>query len=149
MKKLFIVISVFAFMACNNQKQDQDALQEEVIKIHDNLMIKGESIMKNKESLNKLLKDAESLDANVKVVDNEDFYKNVNNLIQSLDKADESMMNWMNNFNPDYGGKTPEEIFTYLQQQKQSILKVENQTNIALKNSDDFIAKYQKDVHKK
>lgn len=149
MKKLFIVISVFALMACNNQKQDQDALQEEVIKIHDNLMIKGESIMKNKESLNKLLKDAESLDSNVKVVDNEDFFKNVNNLIQSLDKADESMMNWMNNFNPDYGGKTPEEIFTYLQQQKQSILKVENQTNIALKNSDDFIAKYQKDVHKK
>lgn len=142
MKKILIaLIVILSFTACND-KEDEEILQATIIETHDDLMKKGETIMANKESINKLTASTQSLsNANL---DNEGFYKKANSLNLDLTKADEAMMTWMNNFNPDFAGKNHTQIMEYLNKQKTEIEKVETQTNTALKNSDEFIIKYKK-----
>ncbi|TAH05120.1 MAG: hypothetical protein EAZ15_00050 [Sphingobacteriales bacterium] len=142
MKKILLsLLVIFFFSACNN-KESEEILQANIIEIHDALMLKGETIMANKESITKLLASAQS-SSNISL-DTEAFYKQANTLNTNLTKADEAMMTWMNNFNPDFGTKTHDQIMDYLNKQKVAIEKVETQTNLALKNSDDFIAQYKK-----
>lgn len=142
MKKVLLALMVIlSFTACND-KEDEEILQAKIIETHDALMQKGETIMANKETLNKLSKSTQyTANANL---DTEGFYKKVNTLNADLTKADEAMMTWMNNFNPDFGTKNHIQIMEYLNKQKVDIEKVETQTNLALKNSDDFIAQYKK-----
>lgn len=142
MKKILLAIFViFSFTACNN-KESEEILQAQIIETHDALMLKGETIMANKESITKLLASAQT--TNNATLDTEGFYKKANTLNADLTKADEAMMIWMKNFNPDFGTKNHTQIMEYLNKQKVEIEKVETQTNLALKNSNDFIAQYKK-----
>ncbi len=142
MKKVLLALFViFSFSTCNDQ-ESEEILQAQIIETHDALMLKGEIIMANKESITKILASVQTTN-NVNL-DSEGFYKKANDLNASLTKADEAMMTWMNNFNPDFGTKNHTQIMDYLNKQKVAIEKVEIQTNLALKNSDDFITQFKK-----
>ena len=142
-KVLLLSLVVLTFFACNN-KEDEEILQANIIEMHDELMLKGETIMQNKESLNKLLASTANADSASASLDTENFHQRVNLLNKDLTMADEAMMNWMNNFNPNFDGKTHEQIMAYLNKQQAEILKVELKTNKALKMSSAFLQKYSK-----
>lgn len=109
-KKLFIpLLACVALFGCNDGKKQEQTLLNDVIKTHDKLMVDDGAIMKNK----MLLKAIPATDAKDSVA----FYT------KSLDDADNAMMNWMNKFNPDFTGKTHEQIIDYLTTQKAEILK--------------------------
>lgn len=142
MKKILLAIFlIFSFAACNDN-ESEEILQAQIIEIHDELMLKGETIMATKESLTKLTASAQT--TNNISLDTEAFYKKTNALNYSLTKADEAMMKWMSNYNPDFGTKNHNQIMEYLNKQKNDLIKVQTQTNLALKNSADFIAQYKK-----
>ena len=142
MKKILLALFIIlSFTACND-KESEEILQAQIIETHDALMLKGETIMANKESITKILASVQTTN-NVNL-DSEGFYKKANDLNASLTKADEAMMTWMNNFNPDFGTKNHTQIMEYLNRQKADIEKVETQINGAIKTSDDFIAQYKK-----
>jgi len=127
-KKLFIpLLACVALFGCNDDKKQEQALLNDVIKTHDKLMVDDGAIMKNK----MLLKAIPATDAKDSVV----FYT------KSLDDADNAMMNWMNKFNPDFTGKTHEQIISYLTIQKAEILKIDSQINVTLANSNNYISK--------
>ena len=127
-KKLFIpLLACVALFGCNDDKKQEQTLLNDVIKTHDKLMVDDGAIMKNK----MLLKAIPATDAKDSVV----FYT------KSLDDADNAMMNWMNKFNPDFTGKTHEQIISYLTIQKAEILKIDSQINVTLANSNNYISK--------
>lgn len=142
MKKILIaLLIILSFSACND-KEAEEILQANIIETHDALMLKGETIMANKESINKLI--ANSQNASNANLDTEAFHKKANALNADLTKADEAMMTWMKNFNPDFASKNHNQIIEYLNKQKLEIEKVEILTNNILKASDDFIAQNKK-----
>jgi len=127
-KKLFIpLLACVALFGCNDDKKQEQTLLNDVIKTHDKLMVDDGAIMKNK----MLLKTIPATDAKDSVA----FYT------KSLDDADNAMMNWMNKFNPDFTGKTHEQIIDYLTTQKAEILKIDSQINITLAKSNSYISK--------
>ena len=142
-KVLFLSLVVLSFFACNN-KEAEEILQAHIFEKHDDLMKKGEIIMQNKESLNKLLASTANADSASASLDTENFHQRVNLLNNDLTMADEAMMNWMNDFNPNFDGKTHEQIMAYLNKQQAEILKVELKTDKALKISNVFLQKYSK-----
>jgi uncharacterized lipoprotein NlpE involved in copper resistance len=144
LKKIFFAALVlFCFFGCNN-KESEEILQAHIIEKHDDLMKKGDNIMLNKERLNKLLSKSEYADSASASLDTESFHKKVNDLNDNLTKADEAMMDWMNNFNPDFNGKSHEQIMAYLNKQQEAILKVEKQTDLSLEKSNSFLKQYSK-----
>ncbi|TAF45757.1 MAG: hypothetical protein EAZ51_02425 [Sphingobacteriales bacterium] len=145
MKKIILLlIAIILFAACNDTKEQEEILQAKIIETHDVLMQKGETIMANKESINKILANVAGTNNAYEGLDTEAFYKQANTLNTDLTKADEAMMAWMNNFNPDFAGKNHTQIMEYLNKQKAEIDKVETITEKALKNSDIFIKQYKK-----
>jgi hypothetical protein len=127
-KKLFIpLLACVALLGCNDDKKQEQTLLNDVIKTHDKLMVDDGVIMKNK----MLLKAMPVTDAKDSVV----FYT------KSLDDADNSMMNWMNKFNPDFTGKTHEQVMTYLNTQRVEIAKIDSQINVTLAKSNSYLSK--------
>lgn len=141
-KKLFFAsLILFTFYGCND-REAEEILQAHILEKHEDLMKKGEKIMQNKQSLNKLLASTANADSASASLDTEKFHQNVNVINQELTKADESMMDWMKGFDPGTEGKTHEQIMASLNKQQESLLKIEVQTDEALEKSDAFLNKY-------
>lgn len=129
-KKLFIpLLLCVALFGCNNDKNQEKALLNDVIKTHDKLMVDDGAIMKNKMQL----KTIAASNTTTAVKDSATIY------IKTLDDADNSMMMWMNKFSPDFTGKSHEQIMTYLNTQKAEILKIDDQINKAIAASNNYI----------
>ena len=96
-KKTLIIAAATGLMlaGCADNKAQEKALLDSVIKVHDKVMMDDGVVMKNK----MLLKGIASKDSAAAVKDSADFYSKI------LDNADDSMMTWMNKFNPDFTGK--------------------------------------------
>lgn len=125
------MLATIALFSCNDNRKQEKALLTDVIKTHDKLMNDDGLIMKNKMKLKALaIKDTSPV-----VKDSVAAYTKL------LDDADDIMMGWMNKFNPDFTGKSHEEIMTYLGQQKAQILKIDGQLKSAVKASDTYLIK--------
>jgi len=59
--------------------------------------------------------------------------------IKNLNDADDVMMTWMNNFNPDFTGKTHEVTMTYLSSQKVQLVKINSRINSAIAASNKYL----------
>lgn len=142
--KIFLAcLFFFALFGCND-REAEEILMAHIMEVHDDLMKKGDNIMQNKESLNKLLASSANADSVSASLDTEKFHQKVNALNQELTQADEAMMNWMKGFDPGTEGKTHEQIMASLNKQQESLLKVEVQTNKALEKSNAFLKQYAK-----
>lgn len=128
-KTIIVLFAGLVLFGCNNDKKQETALLNDVIKTHDKLMADDDAIMKNKMELKSLAKSDTTLKDSVAVY------------AKTLDNADNAMMTWMNKFSPDFSGKTHEQIMTYLNSQKTQILKLDTQINEAIKTSNKYILK--------
>lgn len=130
MRKTIVVLfaSVILF-GCNDDKKQETALLNDVIKTHDKLMADDDAIMKNKMELKSLANSKAAIKDSVAV-----YSKN-------LDDADNMMMAWMSKFSPDFTGKTHAQIMSYLSSQKTQILKLDTQINNAIAASNKYLLK--------
>ena len=138
---LFIMIAL-TLQACNNNKQAEQDLQKQVIAKHDSIMTNMDLLMLNKSKLNKISENLNLLKSKEPTLDTFDLKQNITNAKASLIATDDAMMNWMNNFNPDYTGKSHQEILDYLNNQKVKIDAVEKAFNQSISNSNSIILKY-------
>jgi succinate dehydrogenase flavin-adding protein (antitoxin of CptAB toxin-antitoxin module) len=131
-KKLFVpLLACIALFGCNNDKDKEKALLNDVIKTHDKLMADDGAIMKNKMQL----KSIAAKDTSTVVKDSVATYTKL------LNDADNSMMMWMDKFSPDFTGKTHEQIMTYLNTQKAEVIKLDTTMVIAISASNNYIIK--------
>jgi uncharacterized protein (UPF0261 family) len=132
LKKIFVIAAAgFILAGCTDQKAQEKALLEDVIKTHDKVMMDDGTVMKNK----MLLKDIAAKDTAAAIKDSAARYTKL------LGDADDSMMTWMNKFNPDFTGKSHEETMNYLNTQKEQIGKISLQLDSAISASNNYIKK--------
>jgi len=130
MKKGFIGC-ILGFMllstACSSNPNDIQVLKEEVIVIHDEVMPLMDPLYNQRQKLQQKMKEGgDSL--------------TLQKLILEIKEAEEGMMRWMRQYEPDFEGKTKEETLAYLQSQKEQIQKVNQEMKEALQKSKETLA---------
>ena len=113
----FVVLSLV--LSCGEKKQDNQALYDEVMKVHDEVMPKMDDIYKLKQELKKQISDTPNL------VDEK--RRTIEATILKLDSASEAMMVWMRNFNPLPDSLGEEKAREYLEDQQEKIEKVKDE----------------------
>lgn len=110
-----LLISISLVYSCKQSNQVED-LKSEVMNIHDEVMPEMGTLM----SLKKQLKDTVSqLDST-----NQSVADSLTLIVEQLEEADESMMQWMRNYSPPPEDMKQEEALQYLQLKKEEILEV-------------------------
>ena len=130
--KIYPVIPVFllVLVACQNsgnstESENQEkkntpeareqAMYQEVVKVHDEVMLKLQAISNLKGKVEEKISEFEGKgqeDARLTTFREQ---------LVHLDEADQSMMDWMHNFETTYDGWTHEEIMEYLQKDKEKV----------------------------
>ena len=130
MKKLIIAaFAVFALSACNDGKEQEKALQDEVIKIHDKVMGADNRLMDNKMKIDTLL--TTTTDTAQKA--------ELTRLQTELTTSEQAMENWMQKFDPEQGNKSSDEKVAYLTDQKKQIVTIDSLMNAAIDKSTAYL----------
>lgn len=117
MKKFLLpALLVAVLSACgNNNKAQENALLDSLNTVHEKIMNEDGQTMKAKADLKQLLTKTPALKDSITLF-----------LVQ-LDNNDNLMMDWMNKFNPEFTGKTHDQIMTYLKSQRAEVLQIDSQ----------------------
>ncbi len=144
MSKLFIIPGLIFLWACNGateQKKpnwteqelmEKKSLVKDVMDTHDATMIFMDSIHNTIAELEALIQSSDS-----------SKIEEIDGAIQSLQKADESMMQWMRNYREPRDTVPFLQAKEYLKNQKVAISEVEVQTDSALKLSEKILSNVQ------
>ena len=133
---MLCLISALLF-SCKTEP-DAKAIRQEVLNIHDKLMIDGEKVIKNKMKLDTLLVSDRVKRAPDSVVQKQ----KINDLISRLNAADEKMMDWMHFFKDDFKGKTEQEDLSYYKSEMVKIRAVEDSYIKVTRESDSILKIY-------
>jgi len=119
-KSLYVLFALLIFNSCNQAEEKlSQELNDQVMNLHDQLMGKTEVVLKLKSKLDRLSKGQDSV--------------NVHKIIASLDKADESMMDWMHHFSVDSLGKMDAlGKISYLKKQLEALKNLEKSTDSSI-----------------
>jgi hypothetical protein len=144
MKKLIGALLVtIAAMACT-QKGDYKVVRDEVMKFHDVVMADHSKIVNNQMSLDTLLKDMKGLKAKFPELDTVKEKAAMTALIGKLSKAEDSMNDWMHQFEPDVTGKSNEAAVQYFETEKSKIAAIDSLYKIEIRSSGDYLNKFKK-----
>lgn len=141
---LLISISI-VILSCGQKSHDHDdhehgagdaveesgnqALYDEVMKIHDEVMPKMDDIFRIKEELkNKIANTPDMV---------EEKKKEIESTISKLDSASEGMMVWMRNFNPLPDSLGEQQAKEYLENEMEKVKKVKDDVLEALEDAKD------------
>jgi hypothetical protein len=120
MKNILVILIIgLTFASCGNKDQVSE-LKAEVMAIHDEVMPEMGNLRKVRKQLISLSETKDSVEA-----------EELSQLAEDIELANESMMEWMRNFEPLFEG-TPEEKTDYLKAQKESIAEVKEKMLSAL-----------------
>jgi hypothetical protein len=140
--KFLTLVALLSIFACNNDKEEQQKLQKVVIDKHDVLMAKMDSLTENQLRLDSITLKYKKIKAENPNLDSNTLIAKIDSAKNLLNNADEAMMNWMHQFNPDYTGKSSDEIFNYLKKQEQKIDSVKTLFDKSLTQSNALIQQY-------
>lgn len=132
MKKLSVILlASLVFTACSDDKKQEKDLLNNILKVHDKVMGKDETLMKNKMALDSLLK--------LPVKDTAEKAK-MKAIESKLTSAEEAMETWMQKFDPDVTNKPHDEIVKYYNEQKKAIISVDSLMDTAVKESTQYLS---------
>ena len=116
-KLLSFLFVLFIFSSCNEAEEKlSQELNDQVMQLHDQLMGKTEDVLKLKSRLDSLSNGKDSV--------------NVHKIIASLNKADESIMDWMHHFSLDSLEKMDvSNKIGYLKKQLEALKNLEKSTD--------------------
>jgi hypothetical protein len=135
MKNIILALCVLlGVQACNQNKKEQDQLFKEVMTIHDEVMPEMGTLRRLSKGIELQL---DSLEASSADVDDQKKQK-MEAAAKKLDKANESMMAWMRQFEQIEEGTPHEEVLEYLKRQKQLIEEVRDNMLTAKKEGEQF-----------
>ncbi|MFT6865263.1 MAG: hypothetical protein ACJA08_000080 [Cyclobacteriaceae bacterium] len=114
------MLSLIAISCNTPQQTEEKPLMDQVMEVHDAVMPKMGELMKTKKAL---IAKAESL-SNVDSLQIEKLKA----LAEEIDLANEAMMDWMHNFDPNFEA-SEDEVKDYLTKKRQGIEKVAEAMN--------------------
>ncbi len=140
---LFLVL-ILSFASCSEKKHTNDhashahsvetsentrvdSLKKTVLTVHDSVMPKMDIIMSLRMRTQKEIKQLDSLSKVNPGQVNAPQREQLGNLLQELDRADEAMMQWMQQFDSQMKDKTDAQKIVYLKNEKARIDSVRTQ----------------------
>lgn len=130
-----VLCLVTALLFSCKTEPDSKAVRQEVLNIHDKLMVDGEKVIKNKMKLDTLLASDK-----IKLSPDSAVQKQkIRDLITRLNAADEKMMDWMHFFKDDFKGKTAQEDLDYYKSEMVKIRTVEDSYIKVTRESDSVL----------
>lgn len=115
------LLTLLIATSCENAKTIENKLQKDVIDVHDVIMARMGEINEAQYKLDSLKNKLGELKNIKPETDTLAFRNTIDSLKEKLTSADGAMMDWMHQFNPDYTGKSHEEIVEYLNKEKAKI----------------------------
>jgi len=119
------------FFSCKDNTRDEKALLNDILKVHDKVMMKDEALMKNKSRVDSLLK-LPAKDTTEKAA--------LKSIGMKLTAADDTMGSWMNKFQTDMSGKSHDEVMKYYTDQKKQVTAVDSLVNTAIGDADKYFS---------
>ncbi|MBK0384002.1 hypothetical protein I5M32_13620 [Pedobacter sp. SD-b] len=138
---IFLGFTIIGLTSCKDKKAEQKKLQDEVMAVHDSLMMDMGKLTDKRMILTELSQNLDSLKKINNSLDTLQLRSEITNKKLALSNADAAMMKWMNGFNPDYTGKSQDQIISYLENQKIKIDSVKTLLDQSLSNSNSLISK--------
>lgn len=136
MKLLFLIFPLFFILSCDNKQAQIDALETEVIQIHDEVMPKNIEINRLRRQLKTIAQDSTL---------NEATQQDLKVHIQQLTLAEESMSNWMVEYAAPSESDTFEANIEMLKKEKEKIIKVRDLMLSSLENGKNMLSKLESD----
>ncbi|HWD88431.1 MAG TPA: hypothetical protein VG367_09915 [Mucilaginibacter sp.] len=128
---LAIMLTACALYSCKDDTQQEKNLLNDILKVHDKVMSKDETLMKSKNRMDSLLKTT---------VKDTAEKTNIKGIDLRLTAAGEAMENWMSKFQPDMTGKSHDEVMKYYTDQKKQVAAIDSQINVAIKEANQYIS---------
>ena len=122
MNRIFslLILSVFIFSACGDKPDQVTSIKKEVMDVHDELMPKMGELRNVRKTL---ITKAQAADSSMA--------SELETLAQDLEAANESMMDWMNQYEPQFEGTEKDQV-KYYSDQRTSIQTVKERMLNAL-----------------
>ena len=137
-----LFISVAA-IACT-PKSDYKVVRDEVMKLHDVVMADHSKIINNQMALDTLIKDIKGLKIKFPEADTAKEKVEISGLLTKLTHAEDSMNDWMHQFEPDVTGKSNEAAIAYFEAEKTKIAKIDSLYKVEIKVSGEYLSKFRK-----
>jgi hypothetical protein len=136
---LIIAVLLLCYSCKDNVKQQKKAALDSVLAIHDKVMADEGALMDHK-----LLLDSLSKTPLTGITDTVAEKQRIKLLSKKLDDADQLMENWMQKFQPDPKGISPDATITYMADQKKKVTKIDSQMKAAVQEADAYLKNIKK-----
>lgn len=138
--RLSLLFFIVAGMAACSPSNDYLKVREDVMTLHDSVMMKNDRIVNQEMKIDTLLRNLGRLKSSKPNVDTADVRKNLSALQKELEMAEESMNEWMHRFQPDVEGKSNQEAVTYFTKEAEKIKKIDQLYDEKIKKADTYLS---------
>ncbi|WP_240186716.1 hypothetical protein [Pedobacter namyangjuensis] len=142
-KTIAIFIISIALASCQS-KENVETIKAETMKIHDIVMADHSKIVNNQMKLDTLLNNLPTLKLKNPEIDTLAEKTKIKLIIEDLVKAEDSMSDWMHNFNADYKPTEHIDELSYYKHELVRISAIDKQYKSEIKKSDAYLKKFSK-----
>ena len=142
-KSIFFLFVPFLIQSCNSSGSYKDVM-DEVLKVHDKVMMDSELAIRNRMKLDTLSSNLPGLVKTKPNLDTLQASKKITQLKAELDTADSKMNAWMRGFEVEPGKRSNDEAIAYYKEEEKKIKALDNLFQKAIKESDDFLNEIKK-----
>jgi len=142
-KSILFLLIPFVIQSCNSSGGYKDVM-DEVLKVHDKVMMDSELAIRNRMKLDTLSSNLSSLAKTKPNLDTLQASKKIQQLKAELDTADSRMNAWMQGFEVEPGKRSNDEAVAYYKEEGKKIKALDSLFQKAIKQSDDFLNEIKK-----
>jgi len=145
MRKPFLFLCLI-FFACSTKEDPNESLKQEVIAIHDEVMPMMGGFVRDGMTIDSILNNFENIATESPAIDTTEQKEKLRALRQNIENANESMNDWMHQFNLDFDTMTQEEVKLYLENERAKIVEINNQFKKVEAQREEILSNYNKDT---
>lgn len=143
-KQLLTALSFLCLTACSpNSNEAHEALQKEVIAVHDEVMPLMGTFVRNEMLIDSLLHNMPALQAKDPSLDTTAQKARLSDLKTKLESATDAMNKWMQELDLDYEGMSEQEVKAYLEEEKKKVDQINQQFKETDAESKEVLTPYQ------
>ena len=144
MRKITGILLLIAVMSACQQAADYKTVRDEVMTFHDVVMADHGIIVGNQMRIDTLLSDLQGLKMRFPDADTIKEQASMQQIKKELGGLEDSMNNWMHQFEPDVTGKTNEEAIKYFEDEKKKIKAIDSLYKLHIELSNAYLTKFKK-----
>ncbi|MBE7176238.1 MAG: hypothetical protein INR69_07550 [Mucilaginibacter polytrichastri] len=141
---LYILLTLTIFTACGNVENEIKQKRDSIMTLHDQLMERGEIIVRNKLKLDTLQNNLSIFAGSMPGLDTAATKQELQVISRRLQMADNEMSDWMAAFDPVQEGKSDQEKKKYLDAEQEKLYRLNSMFDTALSQSNDYLQKFKK-----